>query len=127
MITKEERLIYTMASLAEIVKYYGEGVLERIYRGTFDEADISPEKIPEEYRDKVNLSLLCDEFFGGVIFLFQLTDDYECACLALETWIRKNPCSKKENNQKRLMYQGVRLIHEKKLPGEIVCQLQKDL
>ena len=117
-------LIYTLAALSEIVAWNGIDILERIYSGTFDEADLKREEIPIKYRYKVKLELLRNNFFGALIFAFQLIDDYAYACRALEKYIRNRKCSLNTYCKMTLVYQGICMIYKKSLPWEIEYQLQ---
>ena len=119
-----EYLVFTLAALSEIVAWNGLGVLERIYRRTFDEADLIHEEIPIEHRYKVNLELLCNEFFGALIFAFQLIDDYKYACTMMEKYIRSRECSENTYVKMVLMYRGMYMIYKKSLPWEIMYHLQ---
>ncbi len=44
---ENEYLIYTLAVLPELVFCHGWGILQKIHEGTFDEADLGNEQIPE--------------------------------------------------------------------------------
>ncbi len=118
-----ETLIVTLASLSEIVAWNGFGILERIYTGVFDEADLHCEEIPEMYRSKVNLRLIQNDFFGDLIFAFLMTDDYEYACQLMETHIVNADCSEKDYRDLVLQYMGMRMICQKRLPWEIEYSL----
>lgn len=53
-LTENEYLIYTLAVLPELVFCHGFGILKNIYEGTFDEADLGNEQIPEWYQSKTD-------------------------------------------------------------------------
>ncbi len=123
-----EKMIVTLASLSEIVAWNGFEILQRIHIGTFDEADLRCEEIPEINRSKVNLCLVQNEFFGDLIFSFLINDDYEYACQLMETYIMNAECSEKVYRNMILQYIGIRMICRKRLPWEIeysLCSIVK--
>mgnify|MGYP000893760836 CR=1 FL=1 len=71
-LTENEYLIYTLAVLPELVFCHGFGILKNIYEGTFDEADLGNEQIPEWYQSKIRLETLSGEFFRDLLFVFYL-------------------------------------------------------
>ena len=79
-LTENEYLIYTLAVLPELVFCHGFGILKNIYEGTFDEADLGNEQIPEWYQSKIRLETLSGEFFRDLLFVFYLVDDFEFIC-----------------------------------------------
>ena len=82
-LTENEYLIYTLAVLPELVFCHGFGILKNIYEGTFDEADLGNEQIPEWYQSKIRLETLSGEFFRDLLFVFYLVDDFEYICTVL--------------------------------------------
>ena len=69
-LTENEYLIYTLAVLPELVFCHGFGILKNIYEGTFDEADLGNEQIPEWYQSKIRLETLSGEFFRDCFLYF---------------------------------------------------------
>ena len=69
-LTENEYLIYTLAVLPELVFCHGFGILKNIYEGTFDEADLGNEQIPEWYQSKIRLETLSGEFFRDLLLYF---------------------------------------------------------
>ncbi len=49
---------------------HGFGILKNIYEGTFDEADLGNEQIPEWYQSKIRLETLSGEFFRDLLLYF---------------------------------------------------------
>jgi hypothetical protein len=86
-LTENEYLIYTLAVLPELVFCHGFGILKNIYEGTFDEADLGNEQIPEWYQSKIRLEALSGEFFRDLLFVFYLVDDFEYICNRLFFYI----------------------------------------
>lgn len=97
---------------------YGYSVLEKIHKGYFDEADIKVEGIPNEFKEKVNLGLLCNDFLGNLLFVMKLNDN-EYVFQLLESYISNSSCSEKEYRDMVLQYIGIRMLSEKRLPWEI--------
>ena len=114
-----EKLILTLASLSEITACNGFEILEKIHLGAFDEADLHHEEIPENYRKKVNLDCVRNDFFGDLIFAFQMMEDYDYTCELMENHIINTDCSDDEYRNMVFEYLGVRMICQKRLPWEI--------
>ena len=102
-LTENEYLIYTLAVLPELVFCHGFGILKNIYEGTFDEADLGNEQIPEWYQSKIRLETLSGEFFR----------DY----------IKAQSCPEQKRMNMLLQYYGVRYLLERKMPWEIESRL----
>lgn len=89
-LTENEYLIYTLAVLPELVFCHGFGILKNIYEGTFDEADLGNEQIPEWYQSKIRLETLSGEFFRDLLFVFYLVDDlsiYAIGCFLYKSTV----------------------------------------
>lgn len=119
-----EDLILTLGALSEIVAWNGYEILERIYQGSFDEADLRREEIPLAYRSKVKLELIRNEFFGELIFAFGMIEDHAFACRLIGDHIMRKNCSEKECCELVLEYYGMCMIYKKRLPWEIEYHLQ---
>ena len=114
-----KNMILTLASLSEITACNGYGILEIIYRGTFDEADLHSEEIPESYRTRVKLDFIRNDFFGDLIVTFQIVEDYDYACQLVENHILHAQCSEEEYRNMVFQYLSMRMICKQCLPWEI--------
>ena len=106
-LTENEYLIYTLAVLPELVFCHGFGILKNIYEGTFDEADLGNEQIPEWYQSKIRLETLSGEFFRDLLFVFYLVDDFEYICNRLFFYIKAQSCPEQKRMNMLLQYYGV--------------------
>ena len=122
-LTENEYLIYTLAVLPELVFCHGFGILKNIYEGTFDEADLGNEQIPEWYQSKIRLETLSGEFFRDLLFVFYLVDDFEYICNRLFFYIKAQSCPEQKRMNMLLQYYGVRYLLERKMPWEIESRL----
>lgn len=103
-LTENEYLIYTLAVLPELVFCHGFGILKNIYEGTFDEADLGNEQIPEWYQSKIRLETLSGEFFRDLLFVFYLVDDFEYICNRLFFYIKAQSCPEQKRMNMLLQY-----------------------
>lgn len=122
-LTENEYLIYTLAALPELVFCHGWCILKNIYEGTFDEADLGSEQIPEWYQSKIRLETLGGEFFRDLLFTFYLVDDFEYICNRLLSYIKTRSCSEQKRMNMLLQYYGIRYLLERKMPWEIESRL----
>lgn len=122
-LTENEYLIYTLAVLPELVFCHGFGILKNIYEGTFDEADLGNEQIPEWHQSKIRLETLSGEFFRDLLFVFYLVDDFEYICNRLFFYIKAQSCPEQKRMNMLLQYYGVRYLLERKMPWEIESRL----
>lgn len=120
---ENEYLIYTLAVLPELVFCHGWGILQKIHEGTFDEADLGNEQIPEWYQSKIRLETLGGKFFRDLLFAFYLVDDFEYICGQLLRYIKIQSCSEQKRINMLLQYYGVRYLLERKMPWEIESRL----
>lgn len=111
-------MILTLSLLPLLVIHYGSTVLDKIHSGRFDEADIKIQEIPEIIKNKANLGLLCNDFFGDLIFIMQLPAN-EYSFQLLENHILNSTCSEKEYCDMVLQYVGIQMLRQKRLPWEI--------
>lgn len=110
-------MILTLSLLPLLIIHYGSTVLDKIHCGRFDEADIKIQ-LPSIFKDKVNLQLLCNDFFGDLIFIMQLPDN-EYSFQLLENRILTSTCNEKEYCDMVLQYVGIHMLSQKRLPWEI--------
>lgn len=115
-------MIMTLALLPILVVHYGYSVLDKIQRGYFDEADIKITGIAEEFKDHVNLSLLCNDFFGHLIFILKLHDN-NCVFQLLEDYL-DSINNETEYGEMVLQYVAIRMLSQKSLPWEIEYSLR---
>lgn len=114
-----ELWILTLSLLPILVVHYGYSVLEKIQKGCFDEADIKIQGIPQIWIDKVNLQLLCNDFFGDLIFILN-THDRDYAFRLIEYRILNSLLDdEKEYCEMVLQYVGIRMLSRNRLPWEI--------
>lgn len=112
----------TLALLPILVIHYGYSVLDKIHRGYFDEADIKIAGIPDVFKDHVNLNLLCNDFFGHLIFILKLHDN-DCVFQLLEDFL-DSLSNETEYEEMVLQYVAIRMLSQKNLPWEIEYSLK---